>query len=369
VLYLSGRIQFSQYTEAKTRTDAEEAAKAHLEGAIEALREARAAIEDPKGEATLTADVLKELGIALQWQGSTEAAHEAYSQALGWNPNVLPLSDYWGTLGLDDFVKVLEAGARNFVTHWGTDTEVDATLLWWLGSAQFSAERHADSEATFGMVLTKWPAYVNSWFYVGLCRYHQENFEGAIQAWHENWKVDPADLVASIQGNRELHLGIFDTLVQWCAQRGQPPGTEPEFNVRASFLCEVRCGVFPENWEYWDNWGFFARHAGIFLEERAKPGDAEWTTRLFEQAWESYSRAIELAPTMPHLRNDAAVILHYHLKRDLDQALEMYQAALAMAEEQLAGPGLRPDLRKLALKARADAKANIAELEKDGRDR
>ena len=367
VLYLSGRIHFSQYTAAKTRNQAEEVALAHLEGAIEVLRAARSSIEDPKAQATLTADVLKELGIALQWQGSTGDAHQAYAEALGWNPNVLAFSDYWGTLGLDDFVQVLEAGARNFVEHWGTDTELDATLLWWLGSGQFTAESYVDSEATFGKVLTKWPAYVNSWFYVGMSRYYGTDYDGAIQAFHENWKVDPADLVASIQSNRELHLKVLDFLVGECAKRGQPPGTEPEYNARASFVCEVRCGVFPENWEYWDNWGFFARHAGIFLEERANPGDAQWTVRLFEQSWESYNRAIELSPAMPHLRNDAAVILHYHLKRDLDQALEMYRAALAMAEEQLGRGGLRPDLRTRAVEARADARANIAALEKDGR--
>ena len=56
-------------------------------------------------------------------------------------------------------------------------------------------------------------------------------------------------------------------------------------------------------------------------------------------------------------------------RTNLKAELTKLEEFLAMAEEQLAKSGLRPDLRTRAVKARADAKANIAELERDGRGR
>lgn len=360
--FLAARVDFSRYTAKKVDEATREEAQAHLRRSIEGFREAARLVEPSEENAALLADVHRNLGIALQWSGASEAAVEAYAEAISWNADALPYADYWGSLGLEDFLRVLEAGAARYAERWGTETTADATLLWWLGSAYYSKGEHERCERTYRRVLEKWPAYVNSWFYVGMSRYHREDYDGAILAWHEHWKADPADLVASVQSDRELHLSVLDWLVGWCAGKGQEPGTEPEYNVKAAFLCEVRAAVHPENWVYWNDWGLFARDGGDFLRERGREGDAPYATALFETAWKAYREAIDLAPDRPHLYNDAAVVLHYYLERDHDVARELYEKARAMATAQLERGGLSEEERALAETARRDATANLEAL-------
>lgn len=363
VWFLAGRVAFSRFLDTKERD--EEAATPHLGRAIERFHGALDRVKDPRKNASMVAKIHKELGVALDHQGEKEAARNAYATAIGWDPNVLEYQTYWNSLGLEGFIEVLEQGARQYADRYGADEAGDATLLWWLGSAYYTAERYADSEQAFEQAVEKWPAYTNSWWYIGLSRYQQQDYDGAIAAWHENWKASRTDLVASIDANPELNLEILSYVIGKCAEKGQPPGRQGEYNVKAAFLCQVRCAADGSNWEYWDNYGLFARDGGAFLWQRdSKPEDRETAQELFEKAWKAYQRAIELAPDKPHLRNDGAVILHYYLERDYDTALEMYEQARDMAQEQLEAGGLSEEDRALAETALRDAKNNLEALRK-----
>lgn len=375
--YLEGRIHLSRFQvleapEGEGEGEGERARR-HLARAIQALQRAAGLVQAPREHTVLVGDIQRNLGIALQYDGRDAPALEAYAEAIAWHPAALPYGDYWNALGLEDFLTVLERGARRFEENWGAQTPADATLLWWLGRAYFAAERYAESEATYLRVLAKWPSYEDSWWFVGMSRYHRKDFDGAIAAWHEQWKAEPAGLVASVQADRELHISVLEWVVGWCAERGQPSGEQGQeqgqkqgqYNVKASFLCEVLCGTAPERWKYWNDWGLFSRDGGEFLEQRGREGDQEWAQLLYERAWEAYQKAIEIAPERPHLYNDAAVILHYNLKRDLERALELYRVAQAMAAEQLARGGLSEEERVYVEAAQRDSATNIELLERE----
>jgi tetratricopeptide (TPR) repeat protein len=200
----------------------------------------------------------------------------------------------------------------------------------------------------------KWPEFLNAWYYIGLARYHQGNYDGAIAAFRKNWEAEPANLVASINSNRELNLRVLDWIVGWCSSEVRL--------VDAKFLCEVRVGAFPENWLYWDHLGLFSRDAGYELAASEEASARESATAHYERALAAFETARELAPEKPHLLNDGAVILHYYLKRDSDRAKAMYVQALAEATALLALAGLTDADRELAEAAAKDAGKNLQNL-------
>jgi len=363
VRFLQGRVQFSLYT--ATKADDEEAAGKLLDASIEAYGAALDLIKQPKRHASMAAEVLKQLAIAQQWKGEAEAAQESYAASIGWEPNTHDYGAYWGSLGIDGFIATLEQAAKNYEANYGAENSGDATMLWWLGSAYHSAGKHDECEATYLKVLDKWPAYVNSWFYVGLSRYFKEDYDGAIDAWHENWKADATNLVASIQSNQELYLEIVSFVIKKCAEKGQPPAFQGKYNVKAAFLCEVRCAVDGSSWEYFNDWGLFARDGGAFLARRnSKSADRETAVQLWEASWKAYQDAWKLAPDKPHLYNDGAVLLHYYLEREYDHAFELYDKAYEMASAQLEEGGLSEEDRALVELAKRDSKDNAEKLRK-----
>ena len=363
VRFLHGRILFSLYT--ATKAEDEEAAAKRLDASIVAFGDVLDLLGEPKHHAAMAAEALKQLAIAQQWKGETDAAIESYAASIGWDPNIHDYGTYWTSLELEGFIGMLEQAAANYTSNYGADNSGDATMLWWLGSAYHSASKYEECEATYLKVAEKWPAYTNSWFYVGISRYFREDYDGAIEAWHENWKADATDLVRSIQSNQQLYLDIVSFVIGKCAEKGQPPGRKGEYNVKAAFLAEVRCAVDGENWVFWNDWGLFARDGGAFLARRnSKPADKKTAQDLFEAAWSAYAEAMKLAPDKPHLYNDAAVILQYYLERDYDRAFELYDEAYALAAEQLEAGNLSEEDRALAELAKRDSKNNSAALKK-----
>lgn len=360
--FLAGEIALSQGT-ALNASDAK-AAKGKFESAASYFETALGKIKDKKKLNVMAARTLSKLGDCHAWLGDTEAASESYSSSMGLDPGPFNYSASWNTLGLEGFIAMCEAGAKSYESHYGANNSGDATLLWWLGSAYFSAAEHEKCEATYERVVQKWPAFTNSWFYIGMSRYFQEDYDGTVDAWHENWKADATDLVRSFQGNYELNLQILSFVLAKCAEKGQPPGREPAYNVKAAFLAEVRCAIDAENWVHWNDWGLFGRDGGQFLFNRnEKPEDRRVAMKLFEDSWAAYQRAMEMAPDKPHLKNDGAVLLHYYLEREYDKAIELYDAAFAQASELLeSGQEWSEEDRNLLETAKRDARNNKALL-------
>ncbi len=103
----------------------------------------------------------------------------------------------------------------------------------------------------------------------------------------------------------------------------------------------------------WNNYAFFCRETG-----------------RYEESYVAYTRAVELRPNDAGILNDTALILQYHLNRDLEYAVELYDRAVVEGNKVLADPGIDDRTRQDAQTAVRDATNNgrmlRAALEKGG---
>lgn len=78
-------------------------------------------------------------------------------------------------------------------------------------------------------------------------------------------------------------------------------------------------------------------------EELSRAGNDKKARACFELSYQCYEKACRLMPDEPRLLNDTALILLYHLNRDLDRAEAMFQKSIDLGEAKLAQLGPRPE--------------------------
>ncbi len=107
-------------------------------------------------------------------------------------------------------------------------------------------------------------------------------------------------------------------------------------------------GIYRNLPEEWNNYAFLCRETG-----------------KYEEAWRAYQKALALSPKDPQLLNDGALILQYHLHRDLAKARTMYLQAIRFGQEILASKKAGKEEKKRARGAIRDAKGNLAKMDQD----
>ena len=353
-----GKVALSQFVVANGDEGRKAEADAHWEAARAAFEKAAANLGNPTapGEQTLLAQIHVQQGFTFGWKQKTDEAAREYGAALGFDPMEVDFGQVLGQLGAEKFLAALEDGAQNYEKRFGAASAGDALLRWWLGYARFTQKQYAKADEAFANAVKKSPAFFNSWFYMGLARYQQQDYEGAVAALRRNFDENASDLVASIGSNRDVNLSILDFLIGWCASKTR--------NLEAAVLSEIQAAVVPEHAPYWNNVGLFYRDAGDALKASDRAEDKQLAASHFDKAYKAYSSALALAPEDPSLLNDTAVMLHYYFHRELDRAREMYKKATERAQTELAKPDLAPDLRKLYTTALRDSKDNLAKLDK-----
>ncbi len=105
------------------------------------------------------------------------------------------------------------------------------------------------------------------------------------------------------------------------------------------------CTVEPENAENWNNWGYFAREAG-----------------KYEESYLAYRRSLALDPKNARYLNDTALILLYHLDRDLDRAQTWLEEAIVQADAGIKDDARATSRRKEDETTLADAYGNLINL-------
>ncbi|MCP3914878.1 MAG: hypothetical protein GY711_04865 [bacterium] len=363
--YLKARIHLSQFVTLNADEAQKDKAQEHLATCITTLDEAAKLVPAPEQDPTLISAIEKQRGDVFLWKGDQAQAGKAYANAMGWEPTAVDYSALFQQLVAEDsrkpFVDCLTAGAERFEKIHGEKTNRDATLQWWLGYGRFTLEEYEGAETAFTKAVAKWPAYQDSWYYIGLSRYYRKDYDGFTEAMQKNWEASPTGLVTSISSNKDINVRIVSYVIgehQKKAEAGDLSANEP-----AAFLSEVRTGVQPEDWVFWNDYGLFARGAGDYRRDRDKEGDKEIAMRHFERSYAAYLKAIEVAPNKPHLKNDGAVLLHYYLERDYDTAKAMYEDSYIQATELLAAGGLDEASKTEAEAAKKDSKDNLAKLE------
>jgi hypothetical protein len=360
-----GQIAFSQYIGSREDEKQKQQADAHIAAARAAFEKADALLA-PSSE---TADRLqraqaqKQLGDIASWTKDKLAASAAYGLALGLDPNVVKLDQLYPQIAgsfdkdfAEIFLATMETAEKTFVATSGPENPGDATLLWWLGWARMDQKLYETAETAFAGAVKKWPQYYNSWFFIGVCRFSHQDFNGAIEAIARHCKENKDDLVATVQQNPGRYLAILDHLVNKCA--------EAKVNETAAEFSEVQGLASGKTSRYWNNAGFFWRDAGDALRGSPQEADQKLRKEHYEAALKDYERALALEPDHPNYLNDTALILHYCLDRDLGRAKALYQKAAERAQALLERKDINKEDRALYETALRDSKNNLAKLEK-----
>lgn len=97
----------------------------------------------------------------------------------------------------------------------------------------------------------------------------------------------------------------------------------------------------PDDVDWLNNAGLMRRDLG---EKLSREGQQEKARECFEASYRHYQRVSELSPDEPRLINDTALILLYHLHRDLDKAEAMFRRSIELGEDKLSDlGGSRPE--------------------------
>ena len=358
---MHGRISFSSYSQAVTDELDPEQVDAHWSEALGAFEQASAAAlaaleagdESARAQAI---EATRQIAMLHVWNEDLETAAVAFADGIVLDPWGVDMNQVITYVGGENFLAEIGPARAAYVDREGPDASGVALLDWWIGFANFGLGRMPEAERAFDQVIAGNPTYTSAWYYLFRAAYGQRDHEGAVFALRAAWHQAPDELVGLIASERDLNLAILEYLAGWLVnEEKQVEGTRPR---EAAILAEVMTRVAPDEARYWNNLGLFLRDYGEGLQRvRPKPRDEDLEP-LWEAAYAAYSRTLELEPDNAGYLNDTAVMLHYHLERDYDLALDMYARAEVLAKAELDREDLSSDLRDWMLIAHRDARNN-----------
>lgn len=355
-----------------------DAGQAFLRQAVEDTDAAASNLEEASKNANTLADIHLQKGMALVYLAERDAAKDAYAEALRWNPTMADYGQMMAWLKGEDadalFIQALREGADRFEEQWGEDERADALLHWWLGYAEHFALEYDASIASFETALAKSPNYTSCHWYIGLSHWRkaeavtgdeakvQEHLSAAADAWEAHASKNRSEFAATAmaQGN----IAFIGRAVQQTWKDGRPDLS----NVLAARFGDLLVLANPNDALNWSSAGVVNRDAGLAVQRREPEDPPKSAEAYFERSLDCYERAITLE-RRPEFLNDGAVILHYYLERDYDKAIEMYDAAEALAVEWLENgghdfTGEAPDAKQVVETALRDSRNNRAALKK-----
>jgi len=362
---LHGRISFSRYSAARA-SDGEvpsAEAEAHWREALDAFQSAVDAYGSPR-KAELQAKVAEcyqQIGHLHLWKGDVEAAAPAYGAAMAFDPRVLDFGQVQASIGSEAMAAQLAEARARFSKRHADDDPGAALLAWWDGYVNYDLWRLAESEQAFLEAIDANPDYINAWYYVFRAEYGLHKYDQALVALRTNWRQDPISLVAALSTDKEKNLAILEFLIGYLLDPNNVTAAEP--HRQAAVLAEIQTRVVPDEARYWNNLGLFLRDHGERHERSLEEPAPELIAEIYEEAYAAYLTALELEPDHPAYLNDTAVMLHYYLKRDWDEAQRLYELAIEHADEALARDDLSNDMREWYTTARGDALGNLRRLE------
>ena len=356
--FMLGQVAFSQYSAAKddgSRKAEADAAWEAAKGAFARAAEIFAAPKDADAADKLARAQLN-LGHAFAWKEMWPEAQAAYAAAVVAKPSVVDLTLVQRALGSERFLATVEAALPKLSAQENANPADVAALTWWVGWGRLALNQYEKAEEALAAAVAKRPEFLNTWYFLAVARHGKKDMEGALAALRKYADADAEDLGVMLLKDPDTSVRVIDGLVGFCAEKQR--------NQDAAFLSELECGIYPNETRYWNNAGLFWREAGDEIRKGADPEAKKKAPALFEKSWKAYSKALEIEPENPALLNDAAVILHYYLDRDLDKARAMYKKAAERAKVELAKPDLAKDLRDLYETALRDSTNNLEKLEK-----
>ncbi len=217
-----------------------------------------------------------------------------------------------------------------------------------LDDATAAFDRSAQANATYTDSVQQWKALTLG--KRGQVLWAKGDVDGAFDGYLAAAKMRP-DMAGEELGGGTISLGL--QFVQDHHFRVQQDLKNAERTARASTM------ALPGDALLANNHGLFARDHGVRLERR--DNDLESAKEMYEASYESYKRAQALEPDSIRLRNDVALMILYHIKRDYDVAKEMLDSAIRMGDAQLESAGGKGEETNQDLEeAVGDAHENMA---------
>lgn len=282
----------------------------------------------------------RRLGDLAAWEGKVDLARAGYLEGLARDParggplawidrNTAP------RLRLAYYRKVL-ARFRELGAQPGPAL---ADLHWYAGLAAFAKEKWRGARDHMRASHRFNENYLNALYYSGLASFQLGEQDAALRDFAAFAGKAPRDLAAAIDASgraRKGYLGILSSLADRAHQQGDLAASRDLNHALALALDDA---------DHWNNFAFLCRETG-----------------RYEDAYEAYLSALDRSPKDPALLNDCALILQYHLKRDLDQARKLYRAAIQSARTLLGDPEASAGAKASARQALRDARSNLQKL-------
>ena len=368
-LLLASKIRVAQGSSMLGGDETKDAGTRIISQGVEDAKAAIKALGSDKKNAVTLADANLQLGVGLLFQEKKDDAAKAYSDAMGWDPTQVDYNQLFGIFVDEDktskpFVAALKSGGNKFNERWGKNSASDATLRWWLGYAEQSLGSYDDAIASFQAAVAKYPAFSDSYWYIGKSHYNKgiDHYEKAAKSWRQYATANREGFIAMIKGD-ETNLRILDFVAAKLYAGGPGRNRDGMGVEEAADVAELILLTNKDVAKRWNDVGLFHRDAGQAVAQMADYKPMMTADEHYERSWETYNTALEMARTSYHL-NDAAVLLHYYLERDYDQAIAMYDEAEEMAAARLEKGGLSAEEKPLVEIALRDAVNNRKALKK-----
>ncbi|HJM39583.1 MAG TPA: hypothetical protein QGG59_05660 [Planctomycetota bacterium] len=313
-----------------------------------AREQARSVLEDAVAQHKKRSEPCVRLGETLIFLGDKEAAIESWQLALKRDPSTVDFASLPQWLGGVEAASLIEA-------HMNTVGE-DPLLSWHLGMAHYAALPGSwkACKKTFLRTMELEPSYTSCWYYLANAaffvgqRYSAEEktreatkeYRFAAHAWSQ-YLTGPGGAshlqAAAAEGGDAI---IAD--MKWLAGTAFANRDAKTAAGISRWLVQAR----PKDPEAWNNLAFFLRE-----------------TNEAEESLAAYRNALKLQPDDPQVMNDLAVILHYYLQRDKEEAIDLYIQAAQRAEEILMDTeGMEADEISRIKTALRDATKNLKKL-------
>ena len=219
---------------------------------------------------------------------------------------------------------------------------------------------------------------------VGWCLFNQGDYSAAKEAFLSMEDVFEGGLRWQLPGR--LPDGVAGLGLVIAKLAANPQSVEATDQVaEAAAIADYLFAYFPEDGNHANNAGFLNRDAAVLFERTARilrgraaeAADAQERRKLEEDAAHAMDRAFELMakskaaykvaarllPDDVRVINDAALVVVYYTRDEVEYAEDLLLRAVKLGEEQLADPGLDPERRFALNEAFGDAHQNLAVLE------
>jgi len=287
------------------------------------------------------AKTFRRLGDLATYEGDMEKALGYYGRALALDPYQAPhdwlFSRCAPSRGVDLYEKAAAAREK------AGDRKGASFLLAWAGAFLEKQKKWKEARAVYDRSFALDPGgqwrsrYRAGWccWWMGLKKEAEKEFLLLVRSRRPEF----CDLLRNSGPEGKTAAAMMHAL----AAKAVAEGRTRDARDLSLLLATVRGGALD-----WNNYAFLCRETGEY-----------------EEAWQAYLYALGKAPRNPRILNDAALILQYHLHRNLGLAKKLYERAVASARKILADKNAKPADKSEAASALRDALNNLARLKRN----